>query len=72
MTHKTFRELQSYELEKRKKVREMADDLLQQLTGEEAYLLINHISYALFLSCQTVEEKQIINQTTETDVEELV
>jgi len=59
MTHETFKALNSYESEKRKKVKQLADGIIHQLTGEEAYLLINYLSYALFLSCQTVIESTL-------------
>lgn len=70
MTHKTFRELTAYETEKRKKVREKVDGILAELTAEEAYILLAHVSHALFLSCQKVEELNIVKTNQTENVEE--
>lgn len=72
MTHETFKALNSYESEKRKKVKQLADGIIHQLTGEEAYLLINYLSYALFLSCQTVIESTLPTENQETNEGKLV
>lgn len=72
MTHKTYRELQNYDLKIRKEKITPLIEKIRELSLEEALKLQEVISQLMWLSLQTVEEKNIINQTTENDVEELV
>lgn len=71
MTHKTFRDLTNYEREQRKKVAPFIQQI-SKLTMEEVILLQSALSHMMWYSIQQVEEKNIINQNTESDVEELV
>ena len=71
MTHKTFRDLTNYEREQRKKVAPLIQQI-SKLTMEEVILLQSALSHMMWYSIQQVEEKNIINQNTNSDVEELV
>lgn len=72
MTHKTYRDLQNHDLKIRKEKVTPLIEKIRELTLEEALKLQEVISQLMWLSLQTVEEKNIINKTNENDVEELV
>lgn len=69
--HKTFRDLEEASINQRKKVSSILEEV-SRLTLEEAIFFQAELSRMMWLSLNHVEEKSIINQTNENDVEELV
>lgn len=71
MTHKTFRDLTAYEKEQRAIIAPLLSEI-SKLTMEQAILLQSAMSQMMWFSLHQVEEKILINQTTEENVEELI
>ena len=71
MTHKTFRELEAHNLNCRKAIVKILDEV-KKLDLEHAIKLQEVISQMIWLSFQSVEEKQTINQkATENEQESI-
>jgi len=71
MRHKTYRELQNYNLETRKKFAKVLDEI-KVMDLETVIKLQEVISQMIWLSFQSVEEVTNINQKAETNEQESI